>query len=480
MPLRKPILLGLTLFLLVLGIHPASADIGPPSNPPGQNIEPGSTMPTDVRMIDERVVIDIHLPDEPSESEWGDYARVTATFLMRNLGSQAEHMDVRFPLEDESVLMSGSPIQNFQASVNGQSAEIIYAAEPFPHPSYKDIMFNWAKFPVDFPPSKTVTIEVTYLLLPSFGGADAQVYNYILVTGKDWQGTIGRAEIVANFPYAVNAENVFYRPEGSRVSGRQITWLKSDFEPGEADNFWINIMPPSKWLRLAEARAAVKSRPSDAKAWNALGNAYLSLVQNINQEVFQEIFKPEKNDWYVEQGFLAYRKAAELAPDSRRPHIGVAYLLLAKYLPQIPAEQVKAIQAELIAVESLPEAADPETAKADAGLLESVSQSLAYHARRFLEVDSTTPSKTTEPRSTVTATPSSTFNHVPPTEALPAPALQVFENPTATMPATVISSLTAERSQPGWSIPGLLGVGVLLLMVLGLLVRVLARRQHTK
>ena len=110
MPFRKPILLALTLLLLALGIHPASADVGPPSNPPGQNIEPGSTIPTDVRMVDERVVIDIHSPDEPSESEWGDYARVTATFHMRNLGSQAEHMDVRFPLEDESVLMSGSPI----------------------------------------------------------------------------------------------------------------------------------------------------------------------------------------------------------------------------------------------------------------------------------------------------------------------------------------------------------------------------------
>ena len=259
--------------------------------------------------------------------------------------------------------------------VNGKSAEITYAAEPFPHPSYTDIMFNWAKFPVDFPPGKTVTIEVTYLLLPSFGGPDADVYNYILVTGKDWQGTIGRAEIVADFPYAISAENVFHRPEGSRVSGRQITWIQSDFEPGEADNFWINIMPPSQWMHLAEARAAVKSRPSDAQAWTALGNAYLSLAQDINREAFQEIFKPEKNDWYVEQGTLAYQKAAELAPDSRRPHIGIAYLLLAKYLPQIPADQVEAIQAELIAVELLPEAADPETAKADADLLRSVSQS---------------------------------------------------------------------------------------------------------
>lgn len=484
-PFCKAILLALTFFLLALGVQPASADVGPPANPPGQNIEPGSTVPTSVRMVDERVVIDIHSPDEPPESEWGDYARVTATFHMRNLGSQAEHMDVRFPLEDESVLMSGSPIQNFQASVNGKSAEITYAEEPTPHSVWNEIMINWAKLPVDFPPGKTVTIEVTYLLLPSFGGADAEAYKYILVTGKDWQGTIGWAEVVANFPYAVNAENVFRQPEGSQVSGRQITWIKSDFEPGEADNFWIKIMPPPQWMHLAAARAAVKSRPSDAQAWNALGNAYLSLAQDINRVAFQEIFKPEKNDWYVEQGILAYQKAAELEPDSRRPHIGIAYLLLAKYLPQIPADQVDAIQAELTAVESLPEAADPETAKADADLLRTVSWSFAYHARRFLESASATPSKTSGPRSTataapgpaLTAAPSAAFTYVTPAAVLPVPALQVAESPTATMPATAISSQAAERSQPGWLIPGLSGVGILLMLVLGLWVRVLARRQ---
>jgi hypothetical protein len=192
MPLRKAILLALTLTLLALGVQPASADVGPPANPPGQNIEPGSTFPTQVRMVDERVVIDIHSPDEPPESEWGDYARVTATFHMRNLGGQAEHMQVRFPLEDESVLMSGLPIQNFQASVNGQRAEITYAEEPFPHSVWNEIMISWARFSVDFPPGKTVTIEVTYLLLPSFGGADTEVYIYPgyreRLARHDWPG----------------------------------------------------------------------------------------------------------------------------------------------------------------------------------------------------------------------------------------------------------------------------------------------------
>ena len=102
MPFRKPILLALTLLLLALGIHPASADVGPPSNPPGQNIEPGSTIPTDVRMVDERVVIDIHSPDEPSEIRLGRLLpRDGHLPHAQLLGSQAEHMDVRFPLEDE-------------------------------------------------------------------------------------------------------------------------------------------------------------------------------------------------------------------------------------------------------------------------------------------------------------------------------------------------------------------------------------------
>jgi tetratricopeptide (TPR) repeat protein len=292
---------------------------------------------------------------------------------------------------------------------------------------------------------------------------------------------------VANFPYAVNAENVVRQPEGSQVSGRQITWIKSDFEPGEADNFWIKIMPPPQWTHLAAARAAVKSRPSDAQAWNALGNAYLSLAQDINRVTFQEIYKPENNDWYVEQGTLAYQKAAELAPDSRRPHIGIAYLLLAKYLPKVPTGQVEAIQAELTAVESLPEDADPETAKADADLLRTVSWSFGYHARRFLEATSATSTKTSGPRPTasaaprpaLTAAPRADFTHVPSAAALPAPALQVSESPTSTLPAMALSSQAAERSQPGRLILRLSGAGVLLLLALVLWVGVLAGRQRT-
>jgi hypothetical protein len=79
-------------FMLTAVYAPASvrADVAPPAYPPGSNPEPGSEI-TQVRMMAETVLIEVLQSDN-------NQARVTADFTMRNLGTAAESMGVRFPL----------------------------------------------------------------------------------------------------------------------------------------------------------------------------------------------------------------------------------------------------------------------------------------------------------------------------------------------------------------------------------------------
>jgi len=79
--------------LLLLPVGVARADIAPPPPPRGANVAPGIET-TMVRMVAETVVLDF--PSTSKEPTWN--AGVTATFLMRNLGSKAEGMMVRFPM----------------------------------------------------------------------------------------------------------------------------------------------------------------------------------------------------------------------------------------------------------------------------------------------------------------------------------------------------------------------------------------------
>lgn len=113
------------LFLLTFA-HGARADVAPPEQPPGSNIDPGNK--TQVRMVSERVVLDVQgrPTGEQRPQLAGDaaLAQVNADFQMRNLGGDAEHLQVRFPLGDPSGQSSGfgefPQVQNFAASVNGQ------------------------------------------------------------------------------------------------------------------------------------------------------------------------------------------------------------------------------------------------------------------------------------------------------------------------------------------------------------------------
>ena len=89
---HKLLLALIFIFCLLTPTGVVRADIAPPPPPEGSGITPGS-IPTNVRMLAEKVVIDVAgISSHPT----GD-AAITADFQMRNLGEAEEKMNVRFP-----------------------------------------------------------------------------------------------------------------------------------------------------------------------------------------------------------------------------------------------------------------------------------------------------------------------------------------------------------------------------------------------
>ena len=110
---------GLALVLSALVLQPVSADVAPPEPPPGVIISPGQEQ-TQVRMVSELVTLTVL---EASSQARGE-AKTEATFLMRNLGTADEQLDVRFPLvfgESAYYREQFPEIQNIRVTVDGKS-----------------------------------------------------------------------------------------------------------------------------------------------------------------------------------------------------------------------------------------------------------------------------------------------------------------------------------------------------------------------
>ena len=215
--------LGLALLVVLLGPGPipfARADVAPPPPPEAGSILPGQQ--TQVRMEAETVLVEI----APAVGQGAPKAAVTASFIMRNQGTQAEQMDVRFPLNllypsyqtDLEICPypeGGYPeISDFSARVDGQPAQLTTLTEQVGNPDWGQAVKTvdcWATFPVAFPPGQEVRIEVRYTATGYFGwDVDSLVeFPYVLVTGRDWAGTIGSAEITIRAPYDLNNLNLF-------------------------------------------------------------------------------------------------------------------------------------------------------------------------------------------------------------------------------------------------------------------------------
>ncbi|MEA4908504.1 MAG: hypothetical protein VB089_12830 [Anaerolineaceae bacterium] len=318
-----------TLLLPVLSVQ---ADIAPPPPPQGADIQPGVET-TQVRMVAETVIIEV------ARNVYGESAsaRVNATFTMRNLGSTAENMQVRFPLNslfpqyqpdlNTCVYPYSFPeISDFTAQVNGEPVLVKnilqHIEDDFHGGGAKDVAC-WANFPVTFPSHQDVIIDVRYSVLGYYGYKTGSIveFPYVLLTGAAWKGTIGSADIILRAPFNLNQENlVSVFPQDGQVQGNEVRWRLEDSEP--TSNVYAAIMDPGLWQRIQTEKANVVKNSEDGEAWGRLGRWYKEAIMMDRGFRWDDAVL----DMY-HQSKEAYQTAVTLKPNDADWHAGFAQLL---------------------------------------------------------------------------------------------------------------------------------------------------------
>jgi hypothetical protein len=325
----KRIIVALLLFAMFAFPSIARADVAPPANPPGSNLQPG-TDTTQVRMMAETVVIDVNNDTTPNSL---GSAAVTADFTMRNLGSSDESMAVRFPISSDNGFGKYPEITDLSIKVNGN--QVSYRRVNYPDVRYGGkSLVPWAEFDVTFPTGQDVAIEVSYNLRGTGYPDEPYVsYYYVLETGAGWKDTIGSADITLRLPYPVDLENTDldetgfgHTYAGGKIEGNEMRWHLEDFKPepnGNRDyNIEFALVAPYAWQAVLIERGNVDSNPNDGEAWGRLAKAYKAIFF-----MHKGYRTDEGGKRLYPLSVEAYEKCLVLLPKDAEWHAGFAELL---------------------------------------------------------------------------------------------------------------------------------------------------------
>ena len=316
------------MFILFIFPSSAAADIAPPAQPPGSNLQPGNET-TQVQMLAETVLIDVQA-GAPSKSL--GQAHVTASFTMHNQGDQAETMAVRFPVSASDGYFSYPTIKDLRVKVDNETVltRDIQGEDPYHSPN----PVPWAEFDVNFPPGQDVQIQVAYTLEAS-GEYPFIWFKYILSTGAAWKDTIGKADLIVRLPYPASNQNFLYDPgssyssttPGGVISGNEIRWHYDDLEPTTDNNFEVLLVMPSAWKTVLTEQANVKQNPNDGEAWGRLGKIYKEVTFSSRGKGFRLGSMDLGGQDLYQLSQQAYEKAVSLKPGDPLWHAGFAELL---------------------------------------------------------------------------------------------------------------------------------------------------------
>ena len=323
--------------LAVMTAKPVRADVAPPETVPGSNVNPESES-TQVRMVAETVILTVS--EDPANADHST-AETRAVFTMRNLGTEPETMDVRFPLSFFNGTSDGfgrfPEIEGIDVRVDGKRVATRNEVQPFLEGAFsfrerEDI--PWSIFEVTFPPDQDVVIEVVYTV-QGFGYYPYDVFKYVLETGAGWNGTIGSAEIVLRLPYEASEQNVWvedvigYSPPtpGGVFSGNEVRWKFEELEPTFENNLEFVIVTPSLWQKVLTEDANITRNRNDGEAWGRLGKAYKEIIMmshgNLRSDpVGQGMFELSRS---------AYETCLGILPEDPLWMYGYAELLWSHY-----------------------------------------------------------------------------------------------------------------------------------------------------
>ena len=331
-----------TILLLFFSLFPAGpvrADVAPPKSPPGSDLAPGTEV-TQVRMVSETVILNIS--QDPADRE-GAVADTIATFTMRNLGTDHERMQARFPLSFFNGNSDGfgnfPEIPQITVKINGKPANTQRVMQPAltsGGDSYQERQeVPWAVFDVTFPPAEDVTIEVRYQA-NGYGYYPYEVFRYVLETGAGWKDTIGSADIIAHFPYEASKYDVWLTDDttgysettpGAMLNGKEVRWHFENLEPTAENNIQITVVTPALWQAVLQEMGNVSKNPNDGEAWGRLGKAYKE-VARLSKGYLREDTAGLEIYGLSKQ---AYEKCLALLPSDLLWHYGYADLLWSHY-----------------------------------------------------------------------------------------------------------------------------------------------------
>ena len=325
------------LSIIILFTIPSAvlADIAPPRNPPGSNLDPGSEV-TQVRMLAETVLVEVQEDSTPGSL---GSAHVTADFTMQNLGNESERLAVRFPIASSNGYDGSYPeITNIAIQVNGSG--IGFRRSDYPGEFGWDAgdIIPWAEFNVTFPVGKNVAIRVAYDLKGT--GFPSQPYTsfyYTLQTGAGWKDTIGSADIILRLPYPASTQNVLlgyaYSPpaDGATFQGNEVRWHFENFEPGEGgqmQDLEFDLVAPAVWQTVVTELDNVARNPQDGEAWGRLAKAYKTAIITVKLFRSGPFYRTDPGGEELYQlSVAAYEKCLDLLPNDALWHAGFAELL---------------------------------------------------------------------------------------------------------------------------------------------------------
>lgn len=227
----------LAIIILTLCLHTnLFADIAP--NPiKAKSISPKDQ--TSIRMESEKVIIDLY----------NDSSVVKCLFNMKNLGEH-EKIQIGFPDMTFHYYRQKSKVEEanrFQVKENGKpinfdfSDSLKYDEEYRKRVESYQIKEEWYLWESEFQQGESKTIEVQYSL--PFGmlyKTNERFFTYLLSTGANWKGTIGKAEIILNVKDIEIDSLISQQPNNCVISNNQLKWTFSDFEPTTNDDIKIN------------------------------------------------------------------------------------------------------------------------------------------------------------------------------------------------------------------------------------------------
>lgn len=279
---RRLSILTTLIAMFIISVNWAQMDAAPPQQPPADTIGNGG-FDTDVQMVSEEVLLVVSEADEPVDG-WdtaSNYMQghVEATFWMQNQGEETESFEVWFPLGVESGYSEISVVENFEAWVDEEAAQIGHEELP----GQWDGMVPWATWPATFPPGEAVTIRVAYDLRPT-GYMPYGDFTYILETGAGWWSEIGEGTITVRLPYEANpytAPNYTKSPaiDNFKIEGTDLIWHFTNLEPTREENITVTVMAVSQGEAILAAEEAVTENPASADAYGKLARAQADGLQ---------------------------------------------------------------------------------------------------------------------------------------------------------------------------------------------------------